>query len=187
MITARNLPPVRRTSTARRLVVSLTGAGVGAACALALAGVGTATAQESIGVRAIGGNIFSVKSSVMSSFPTFCVDQSNARRDCELTATGSIKVSSATKRKYKLPSKTIATGGLVPCGDGECVKMKSTAKVRTKLDGVTSLPVTITLGVSSPVQETMSKKVTLRSRNTANVIFQTSNLGGDDAVPGGRG
>jgi hypothetical protein len=187
VISSSKLPLVSRSIAPRRLVAVPTAAVVAAACALTLLGVGTAAAQDTIGVRAIGGNIFSATSSVMSSFPTFCVDLSNAHRDCELAATGSIKVSSATKSKYKLPSKTIATGGLVPCGEGDCVKMKSTKAVRTKLKGVTRLPVTITLSVSSPVQETMSKQVTLRSTNTANVVFQTTNLGGDEAAPGGRG
>jgi hypothetical protein len=187
VICSSKLPPVSQSVAPRRLVAVLMTAVVAAAGALALPAAGTAAAQDTIGVRAIGGNIFSVKTSVMASFPTFCVNQSNARRDCTLAATGRIKVSSATKSKYKLPSTTIAKGGLVPCGDGECVKMKSTATVRTKLKGVKRLPVTITLAVSSPVQETMRKQVTLRSTNTANVIFQTSNLGGDEAVPGGRG
>jgi hypothetical protein len=157
------------------------------ASAVALMSVGAASAQDTVGVRGVGITLFSTTSATMWNLPAFCVDQNNATRDCSLAATGNLKVSSATKRKHDLPSRTVAEGDLVPCGEAHCLKMKSSAKVRAKLKGVTSLPVTITFAVSSPVQEKMTKKVTLRTKNGSRVVFQTSNIGGDDAVPGGRG
>ncbi len=157
--------------------------------AMALLGAaGPAAAQETIGARGVGGNVFSVTKPVMWSLPMFCVDQSNAvRRDCTPAATGTLKVSAATKAKYELPSTTVAKGGSVPCGESDCLRMTSTATVRARLKGVTSLPVTITVSLTSPVQEIMRKSVTLRTKNTASVVFQTSNLGGDAGLPGGRG
>ena len=60
-----------------------------------------------------------------------------------------------------------------------------TRAVRTKLKGVKHLAVTIVFAPSSPVAETMKKKVTLHSTATKRVVFQTTNIGGDATVPGG--
>jgi hypothetical protein len=153
----------------------------------ALSSAGTAGAQDGMGVRVVSNDAFSLTSSTLKSFVVFCVDQSNATRPCSLAATGSVRVSSALKRRYGLPSTTIAKGTLAPCGESECVKMLTTKAVRAKLKGVTRLPVTVRLPITSPVQETLSRPLTLLSRPTRRVVFQTANLGGDDAVPDGRG
>lgn len=153
-----------------------------------LGSVGTTTAQEAIGVRAVGGDVFSVGSPVMSSFVVSCVTASNDMPDCALAATGSLKVSAATAKRYGLTSATIAKGsGVEPCGEAQCLKMRSSKAVRARLKGVTRLPVTIVFSASSPTQESMKKQVSLRTKISKRVIFQTSNVGGEGTVPGGRG
>lgn len=156
---------------------------------LALAGAvglpNAAVAQEGFGLRAIGGDIFSPSSTTFSSYVVQCLTTDAKVTDCATAATGSVMVDAATRKRYRLPSATVAKGtGVAPCGEANCLKMTSTKAVRARLKGVKALPVTITIAATRPVRETLKTKVTLRLKITDRVIFVTSNVAGGS---GGRG
>ena len=64
-------------------------------------------------MRAIGHDVLNLKSPVLTSFAAFCVTATNQAPDCHRQRPGQ----RANRTKYKLASKTIATGaGIVTCG-----------------------------------------------------------------------
>jgi hypothetical protein len=110
-------------------------------------------------VRAIGrANNLNVKTPTITGFGAICSPNCAA-----VDATITMRVDAATKRKYKLPSTTIATSTpFAKRGDILASDMKATAAMRKKLKLVKQLPVTTTLVVRSPLAETATKKETFK-------------------------
>jgi hypothetical protein len=123
------------------------------ACA-ALGGALPATAQTSgTGwARAVGSNGVSVNSERFARFGLVCSSDPCAGKM-------TMSVSAATKSKLGLKSTTVAQGSSAKCGEGVCLILAASKSVRAKFKAAKSVPVTYRLTATSPVQESVTKKV----------------------------
>jgi hypothetical protein len=180
----------------RKLLFLLTGLGV-------LAAAGSATAQDPSSpdeaARTRTANGFERKNGVMrnEAFAFTVRPGTNEGGDQKVVASMTISVNSATKSKYKLTSAVIMKGStssddITPKGSGGVVwRVKSTRAVAKKLKGVSTLKgVTFKLRYTSPVTETVTKKVDFYGGDNASkakILYLSSS--GDTHVTegGGRG
>jgi len=152
---------------------------------------GTAAAQEAQAQGTCGkvftNNLFERKNGVMTiTYGPWNYGETVSMR---------VLVSAATKAKYDLPS-TVIMKGAAPKSDSperQRIPVKSTAGVAKKLKGVKTIKgVTYEVTYSTPVVETVTKKVTLYKDGTTGnsniklVELSTSGCSSSES-PGGRG
>lgn len=180
----------------RKLLFLLAGLGV-------LAAAGSATAQnasssdEAARTRTVNG--FERKNGVMrnEAFAFSVRAGTNEGSGAKVVASSTISVNAATKSKYGLASAVIMKGStsttdMTPQDSSGVVwRVKSTRAVARKLKGVTTLRgVTFTVKYTSPVTETVTKKVDFyggANASKAKILYLSSS--GDTHVTegGGRG
>ena len=174
----------------------------------ALAAAGSATAQDSSqpeAARTTTNNLFERANGVMriqgSPFAFTVKAGTNLGGSQDVVASMTVSVNAATKSKYGLTSAVImkgstATDDITPPQSGGVVwRVKSTRAVAKKLKGVKTLRgATYTLKYTSPVTETVTKKLDLYQHGTtsnSNVKLVRLSSSGDThqqpATDGGRG
>jgi hypothetical protein len=137
-------------------------------------------------VRAVGrAHNLNVKSATITGFGFVCSTPLCTPVDATIT----MKVDAATQRRYKLPSRTIATSTpFAPRGEGVFSDMKATAAMRKKLKLVKKkLPITTTLVVRSPIAATATNKESFVIGTTDLHRFCIGTAGDPLCGPGGSG
>jgi len=154
-------------------------------------GTGPPAGSGKLAVRYAGVNVlFPGRPTLISVIPV-CVfeGQNSGPADCVNAATATITVSAATKRKLKLRTAILARGDeVVPCGQAECLRLKASKAVRERLKKAKRVAVTFRLQITSPVKETLTKKLTMEITRTDDAERLLLRSSGDTFVfSGGRG
>ena len=155
------------------------------------AGTGQPAGSGKLAVRYAGVNVLYPRRSTLITVIPVCVfeGQNSGPADCVNAATATITVSAATKRKLKLRTAILARGDeVVPCGQAECLRLKASKAVRERLKKAKRVAVTFRLQITSPVKETLTKKLTMEITRTDDAERLLLRSSGDTFVfSGGRG
>jgi hypothetical protein len=114
--------------------------------------------------RAVGSNGVFTNSERFARFGLVCSADPCAAK---MTMT----VSAATRAKLGLKSAVVAQGSSKKCGEGVCLILEATKAVRAKFKAAKSVPVTYRLAATSPVQETVTKKVVVTAGSRIERFF----------------
>jgi hypothetical protein len=161
---------------------------------IAVAQTGPAAAQsDAFAIRAIGITKLDTASTAVNTVAVACVTPgTNSFVDCVPKGSAVLKVGSATKRKLKLASTVIAKGPIIAkpaSGEGEDggrITAEASSAVRKKLKTLKTVQVTYRLTITSPIQEVITKKMTMTTTSSGvkRLLLRSS---GDDVSLGGGG
>jgi hypothetical protein len=156
-----------------------------------IVGAGPSAAQEPKQdyCRAIGGNSLAHKQNdpLLAGFGINCTNFSGDGSAPVIGITMTMKVDAKTRAKLGLKSATLGKGDAEKRGEGYSLRLTASKAVRKKLRAAKTVPVTIRMVVTSPVQETVTKKVDLVTRGTIRrLVVATSADPGTAEDGGGR-
>jgi hypothetical protein len=163
--------------------------------AIAVAQTGSAAAQsDAYAIRAIGITKLETTRTAVNTLAVACVTPgTNSFVDCVPKGSAVLKVDSATKRKLKLASAVIAKGPIVAKAaggegeDGGRVTAAASSAVRKKLKTLKTVTVTYTLTITGPIQEVITKKLSMTTTSSGVKRLLLRSSGDDVSLAGGRG